>query len=217
MVYEVIVGGKAGGKAHRLELEKAAAGWECRLDGQPVHIEAVIPRRDVLSLLVDGRATTSLPESALPRIRATTFGFVFQGFNLFEPLTAIENVVLGTRMKNPRTRAKDAEEEACHLLEAVGLKHRMHHLPRDMSGGEKQRVAIARAIISKPEILILDEPTASLDGDTGRMIIAFVKEKILNKSRCILIVTHDARINEYADRILHMEDGHLTATTEGTE
>ena len=84
-----------------------------------------------------------------------------------------------------------------------------------LSGGEQQRVAIARAIISGPEILILDEPTASLDGDTGRMIIAFVKEKILNKSRCILIVTHDARINEYADRIIHMEDGRITGLGQG--
>ncbi len=78
-------------------------------------------------------------------------------------------------------------------------------------------MAIARAIVGHPQILILDEPTASLDGDTGRMIISFVKEKILNEKCCIVIVTHDARINEYADRIVHMEDGHITATDEGTE
>jgi putative ABC transport system ATP-binding protein len=86
-----------------------------------------------------------------------------------------------------------------------------------LSGGEQQRVAIARAISSSPEILILDEPTASLDGDTGKKIISFVKDKILNKSRCILIVTHDARINEYADRIVHMEDGRITTMDKGTE
>jgi putative ABC transport system ATP-binding protein len=90
-------------------------------------------------------------------------------------------------------------------------------LPVKLSGGEQQRVAIARAIISSPEILILDEPTASLDGDTGKMIIAFVKENFLNKNRCILIVTHDARINEYADRIIHMEDGRLSSSDGGTE
>ncbi len=78
-------------------------------------------------------------------------------------------------------------------------------------------MAIARAIASGPEIMILDEPTASLDGDTGKMIVAFVKEKILTKTRCILIVTHDARINEYADRIVHMEDGRITAFDKGTE
>ncbi len=86
-----------------------------------------------------------------------------------------------------------------------------------MSGGEQQRVAIARAIISTPQILILDEPTASLDGDTGKMIISFVKEKILTKDRCILVVTHDVRINEYADRIIHMEDGHITGLVKGSE
>ncbi len=86
-----------------------------------------------------------------------------------------------------------------------------------LSGGEQQRVAIARAIVSSPEILVFDEPTASLDGDTGKMIISFVKEKILDETRCILIVTHDARINEYADRIIHMEDGRITGLDEGTE
>jgi putative ABC transport system ATP-binding protein len=90
-------------------------------------------------------------------------------------------------------------------------------LPVKLSGGEQQRVAIARAIVSSPQILILDEPTASLDGDTGKMIIAFVKEKVLNESRCILIVTHDARINEYADRIIHMEDGRIKDIDEGSE
>jgi putative ABC transport system ATP-binding protein len=109
------------------------------------------------------------------------------------------------------------EPEARRALDRVGLTDRASHLPSQLSGGEQQRVAIARAIVSSPEILILDEPTASLDGDTGRMIIAFVKEKILNAKRCILIVTHDARINEYADRIMHMEDGHLTAFDKGTE
>ncbi len=107
--------------------------------------------------------------------------------------------------------------EANKYLEIVGLKGRGEMLPVKLSGGEQQRVAIARAIVSGPEILIFDEPTASLDGDTGRMIIAFVKEKILNEKRCILIVTHDARINEYADRIIHMEDGRITGLDKGTE
>jgi putative ABC transport system ATP-binding protein len=97
------------------------------------------------------------------------------------------------------------------------LKNRTEILPVKLSGGEQQRVAIARAIVSSPEIMILDEPTASLDGDTGKMIIAFVKEKVLNKARCILIVTHDARINEFADRIIHMEDGRITASDKGTQ
>ena len=83
-----------------------------------------------------------------------------------------------------------------------------------LSGGEQQRVAIARAIISQPDILIMDEPTASLDGDTGRSVVSFVKDHFLNQSRCILIVTHDSRIYEFATRILVMEDGRLTGETE---
>jgi putative ABC transport system ATP-binding protein len=83
-----------------------------------------------------------------------------------------------------------------------------------LSGGEQQRVAIARAVVSKPDILIFDEPTASLDGETGRQIIAFVKEHLLTQERTIIIVTHDSRIFEFANRILHMEDGKLKQTTD---
>jgi putative ABC transport system ATP-binding protein len=132
-------------------------------------------------------------------------------------LTTAENVAIPLILK--QRNWDESISEARRQLEIVGLKNRGDMLPVKLSGGEQQRVAIARAIISRPEILIFDEPTASLDGDTGRMIIAFVKENVLNENRCILIVTHDARINEYADRILHMEDGHLSAGEEdkGTE
>jgi putative ABC transport system ATP-binding protein len=97
----------------------------------------------------------------------------------------------------------------------VGLRERAALPPVKLSGGEQQRVAIARAIASHPQILVLDEPTASLDGETGRRILAFVHDRILNDQRCILIVTHDARIFEFADRILHMEDGRITAMAGG--
>ena len=147
------------------------------------------------NVTVKGTDIWTLDNDQLADFRLNTVGFVFQDYHLFPRLTTAENVA----------------------IPLVGLKDRGDILPIKLSGGEQQRVAIARAIISSPEILILDEPTASLDGDTGRMIIAFVKEKILNEKRCILIVTHDARINEYADRIMHMEDGHLTAFDKGTE
>jgi ABC-type glutathione transport system ATPase component len=96
-------------------------------------------------------------------------------------------------------------------LEIVGLTARAHLTPVKLSGGEQQRVAIARAIVSAPDVLIFDEPTASLDGDTGRKIMGFVKTSVLNAQRSILIVTHDDRIFEYADRILRMEDGRIDA------
>jgi putative ABC transport system ATP-binding protein len=162
---------------------------------------------------VNGANIWKLGEDQLADFRLNTVGFVFQDYHLFPRLTTAENVAIPLILKQHNWG--EAIAEANQYLEIVGLKDRGEILPVKLSGGEQQRVAIARAIISRPEILILDEPTASLDGDTGRMIIAFVKEKILNHSRCILIVTHDARINEYADRILHMEDGILTATEQG--
>ncbi len=91
----------------------------------------------------------------------------------------------------------------------VGLGNRAHLAPTRLSGGEQQRVAIARALASGPELMVFDEPTASLDGDTGRKIVEFVRKEVLGDRRCIVVVTHDERIYEFADRILHMEDGRL--------
>ena len=99
--------------------------------------------------------------------------------------------------------------EAATALEVVGLEKRLDLFPYKLSIGEQQRVAIARAIITKPDLLILDEPTASLDGATGKRIVAFIKDNILNDERAIIVVTHDDRIFPFASRILHLEDGHL--------
>jgi putative ABC transport system ATP-binding protein len=174
-----------------------------------------ILRPNAGKVVVKGADIWTLNNDQLADFRLNTIGFVFQDYHLFPRLTTAENVAIPMILKQHDWN--DSITEAKKYLEIVGLKNRGEMLPVKLSGGEQQRVAIARAISSQPEILILDEPTASLDGDTGKMIIAFVKENILNKSRCILIVTHDARINEYADRILHMEDGHLTAEDKGTE
>jgi putative ABC transport system ATP-binding protein len=105
--------------------------------------------------------------------------------------------------------------EASKYLEAVGLHARADVPPLKLSGGEQQRVAIARAMAGRPDILIMDEPTASLDGDTGQAIVGFVKQHLLNEHRCILVVTHDSRIYEFATRILKMEDGRLTGVEKG--
>jgi putative ABC transport system ATP-binding protein len=174
-----------------------------------------ILRPNAGQVLVKGADIWTLNNDQLADFRLNTIGFVFQDYHLFPRLTTAENVAIPLILK--QRNWDESIAEARQYLEIVGLKDRGEILPVKLSGGEQQRVAIARAIISQPEILILDEPTASLDGDTGRMIIAFVKEKILNDKRCIMIVTHDARINEYADQILHMEDGHLTAEDKGTE
>ena len=173
-----------------------------------------ILRPNAGSVTVKGADIWTLDNDALADFRLHTIGFVFQDYHLFPRLTTAENVAIPLILKHQDWAASLAA--ASKTLEIVGLKNRGDVLPVKLSGGEQQRVAIARAITSGPEILILDEPTASLDGDTGKMIIAFVKEKILNAQRCILIVTHDARINEYADRIIHMEDGRITGLDKGS-
>ena len=172
-----------------------------------------ILRPNAGKVMIKGTDIWTLNNDQLADFRLNTVGFVFQDYHLFPRLTTAENVAIPLILK--KRDWNESITEARKTLDIVGLKGRGEILTVKLSGGEQQRVAIARAIISSPEILILDEPTASLDGDAGRMIIAFVKEKILNKSRVILIVTHDARINEHADRILHMEDGHLTASDKG--
>jgi putative ABC transport system ATP-binding protein len=174
-----------------------------------------ILRPDAGTVNVNGADIWTLDNDALAEFRLNTVGFVFQDYHLFPRLTSAENVAIPLILK--QRDWNDSIAEATKCLEIVGLKGRAGILPVKLSGGEQQRVAIARAIVSGPQILILDEPTASLDGDTGKMIIAFVKEKILNRDRCIVIVTHDARINEYADRIIHMEDGRITGLDKGTE
>jgi putative ABC transport system ATP-binding protein len=174
-----------------------------------------ILRPNAGKVTVKGTDIWTLNSDQLADFRLNTIGFVFQDYHLFPRLTTAENVAIPLILKQRDWNESITEATKC--LEIVGLKDRSDILPVKLSGGEQQRVAIARAISSSPEILILDEPTASLDGDTGKKIISFVKEKILNKSRCILIVTHDARINEYADRIVHMEDGRITAMDKGTE
>ena len=174
-----------------------------------------ILRPDAGTVRVKGGDIWAMSKDELADFRLNTIGFVFQDYHLFPRLTTAENIAIPLILKQHDWN--DSIAQANKYLEVVGLKGRGDILPVKLSGGEQQRVAIARAIVGGPEILILDEPTASLDGDTGKMIIAFVKEKILNAQRCILIVTHDARINEYADRIVHMEDGRITASDQGTQ
>ena len=149
----------------------------------------------------------SLTDDQIADLRLHTMGFVFQDYHLFPRLTTVENVAIPLILK--KRDWNESLNEAMHYLEIVGLKERAHLSPVKLSGGEQQRVAIARAIVGGPDILIFDEPTASLDGETGKKILEFVKKNILNETRCILIVTHDSRIFEYANRIMKMEDGKI--------
>lgn len=163
------------------------------------------------SVQVEDTDIWSLDVDRLAELRLNKIGFVFQDYHLFPRLTTVENVAIPLILR--RKPWDGALSEATKYLEIVGLKGREELLPVKLSGGEQQRVAIARAVVSQPDILIMDEPTASLDGDTGRDIVGFVRRNILNEKRCVVVVTHDDRIYEFADRTLEMENGRLTATS----
>lgn len=165
------------------------------------------------SVEVKGKDIWRLGKDEIADFRLKTIGFVFQDYHLFPRLSTVENVAIPLILK--RVEWGQALAQALRYLDIVGLKGRAHLPPVKLSGGEQQRVAIARAIVSAPDILVFDEPTASLDGDTGRKIIEFVKTQVLNEHRSILVVTHDARIFEYADRVVKMEDGRLKSIVEG--
>jgi putative ABC transport system ATP-binding protein len=172
-----------------------------------------ILRPDSGSVSVEGADIWNLANDKLADFRLHKIGFVFQDYHLFPRLTTAENVAVPLILK--RMNWDEAIVQAKKYLEIVGLKGRADLPPVKLSGGEQQRVAIARAIAGQPDILIMDEPTASLDGDTGHTVVGFVKNNILNEKRCILIVTHDDRISEFATRILKMEDGRLTGVEKG--
>ena len=163
---------------------------------------------------IEGKNVSGLGEKHLPGLRARNFGFVFQGFNLFPALSALENVAMAIQMKDPR--AKDPKGEARRLLEMVGLGPRIHHLPADLSGGQKQRVAIARALGGNPPILVGDEPTAALDTKTALSVMELLRELATNAGRAVVVVTHDPRLERFADRVVRVEDGLIQSIDSAT-
>ena len=156
-----------------------------------------------------GREISALDERSLPGIRLRHIGFVFQGFNLFPTLTAAENVELALDMKGHAKR--NARREARALLDRVGLAEKFDSYPADLSGGQKQRVAIARALAGEPDILLADEPTAALDSHVGRAVIELLRDLAHERGRAVVLVTHDSRILEFADRLVRIEDGRIVS------
>ena len=158
-------------------------------------------------VIVAGKVANNLGEDALPDIRRHYFGFVFQAFNLFGSLTALENVEVVLRMKGVAKNTIAAQSLA--LLQRVGLTHRAHAYPRDMSGGEKQRTALARALAGDPAIVLADEPTANLDSKTGHEVLALLHRLAEETGKAVAIVSHDPKAKAVADRVITMEDGRL--------
>ena len=159
------------------------------------------------SVRIHGQEVANLNERHLPRLRLEQIGFIFQGFNLFPALTVRENVELALDLKG--IRGREARQRAGYLLERVGLAEKAGQLPGNLSGGQKQRVAIARALAGDPGIILADEPTAALDGTSGRAVLELLRELAHERGRAIVIVTHDSRALAYADRIVHIEDGRI--------
>lgn len=156
-----------------------------------------------------GQEITTFSEERLPQIRLTSVGFVFQSFNLLSSLTAFENVELPARLAG--RKGEEAGRQARALLEAIGLKDRLCHLPQALSAGEKQRVALARALVNRPALVLADEPTANLDRQNGEQVIRLLCQGVTpGCGRSIIIASHDPRIIPFVDRILRLEDGRIT-------
>lgn len=164
------------------------------------------------SCKIRGRETVGLSQRKLPQIRLENIGFIFQGFNLFPALTARENVEIALDLKGVRGAA--ARRKSAELLERVGLGEKLKSHPADLSGGQKQRVAIARALAGEPHIILADEPTAALDSLSGKLIMDLLQELAREKNRAVVVVTHDNRIFDYADRIVEIEDGRIKGDAE---
>lgn len=154
--------------------------------------------------LFDGKNTSHISEKERAFIRNKRIGFIFQDFYLNERLTALENVLIPLLINNDLTM-KQRKAKAQHLLEKLGIGARANHYPSELSGGEQQRVAIARALINEPDILLADEPTGNLDGETEKEIFKLLK-KISEQNKCVIIVSHNEHIQDYCDVLLKIEE-----------
>ena len=154
-----------------------------------------------------GEEITAMSQSQLAKFRLQNIGFIFQGFNLFPALTAAENVELVLNVKGINRQA--ARQQAQFLLEQVGLENQANQKPSDLSGGQKQRVAIARALAGNPRLILADEPTAALDSQSGHNVIDLLRQLAKEQGSTVLMVTHDSRIVDVADRVAYLEDGML--------
>ncbi len=163
------------------------------------------------TIQLDGTVLTSLAEGRLPDIRLRRFGFIFQDFNLLSALTALQNVAIVAEMAG--ARGKEARARAAKILTELGLGQRLRFLPEKLSGGEKQRVAIARALVNDPTFILADEPTANLDSKIGHEIMRLLRRVAKEQGRSIVIVSHDQRIKDIADRVLWLEDGAFKEAT----
>ncbi len=164
-----------------------------------------LQRPDTGSVTALGQDLWSLSAGRIDKFRLDHCGFIFQGFNLFPALNAIQQVEV--ILKYQGVPKADARERAIRALTEVGLKPRMRQRPSELSGGEKQRVAIARCLAKAPNLVFADEPTSALDGESGQVVIRLLQRAAKERNAAVICVTHDVRLEVYADRVVHLDDG----------
>jgi ABC-type lipoprotein export system ATPase subunit len=174
-----------------------------------LHILGLLDRPSKGRYLFSGRDTATLSERERARLRNEKIGFVFQSFHLLSRATVLENVMLPLYYAKDKGKRSD-QQRAQHAIEQVQLAHRAHHLPSQLSGGEKQRVALARALVNKPDIIFADEPTGNLDSKTGQAVMELV-DNLHEQGHTIVVITHETSVAQYAQRIIALHDGVITS------
>jgi putative ABC transport system ATP-binding protein len=174
-----------------------------------MHLLGGLDRPTSGRLLIDGRDVAGLSPPEMAELRNRAIGFVFQSFHLLTRTSAVENVALPLIYAG--VRAGERRRRAAEVLERVGLGHRLHHRPNQLSGGEQQRVAIARALVTEPAVLLADEPTGNLDTSNGQAVLALLEELNAERGVALVIVTHDGEVAARATREVTMRDGAIVA------
>ncbi len=178
-----------------------------------ISIIAAILEQDSGDCDVLGQDLKGMEQREKTRFRGSSIGFVFQLFNLLPALSAVENVAIPLLING--VPQANAEARAKQTLEAVDLGARLDALPAKLSGGQQQRVAIARALVHEPKLIVCDEPTSNLDHETGRSVMNILRDVAKSPERALIVVTHDPRIFDFADRIAHMDDGKIIDVVDG--
>ncbi|MBI1914910.1 MAG: ABC transporter ATP-binding protein [Planctomycetes bacterium] len=178
-----------------------------------LHLLGTLDRPDEGEVRFDGKRIDDLRADKRDRLRNETFGFIFQFYHLLPELTALENVLMPQMISHSVLgwlgRRRALRRRAEELMERVGLSHRLHHRPRELSGGEMQRAAIARALINRPRVLLADEPTGNLDEDTGREIVSLLHDLNRQDGLTIVMVTHNREIAAGTDRVVRLHAGRV--------
>ncbi|MDD3308814.1 MAG: ABC transporter ATP-binding protein, partial [Dysgonamonadaceae bacterium] len=159
---------------------------------------------------VGDTCVNDLPEKELARLRLEHIGFVFQGFNLLAPLNALENVMHPLLLLG--VSRKEAKKRAMELINTFGMEDRIYNLPRNLSGGQQQRIAITRSLITNPQLILCDEPTASLDHKSAKIVMDMLSKLSLD-NRAVIVVTHDVRLKKFADRTIYLSEGKISETS----